>query len=276
VSEYLNVSGYCFHNLTALPKLKEELLNRGLTLNLKGTVLIAPEGINVFLSAHPSAVREFLSVLCALTNTNFENFDFKFSWTDHPAFNRFLVRIKKEIIAFDQSYNFEHRAPYITPQDLEQRLNKEESIVLLDTRNDYETCLGKFKSAIDPGIKSFKEFKDAVQELEHLKDETIVTYCTGGIRCEKAAVYLKEQGFKNVFQLQGGILRYFEETPAAHYEGECFVFDKRVSVTTKLEPSDKKMCFACRMPLIEKDFTAPTYVEGHSCPHCYKGVIHAN
>jgi UPF0176 protein len=275
--DYVNVSGYCFHPLVELPQIKEQLLAKGLELELKGTILVAPEGLNVFLSAPAASIDEFLRFLCAKTQTQYDNFDFKFSWTKDIAFRRFLVRIKKEIIAFDRLYNAEYKAPYMTASTLEERLNNNEDIVLLDTRNDYETSLGKFRSAIDPGIKSFKEFKAAVNALTHLKNKTIVTYCTGGIRCEKAAVYLKEEGFDNVFQLKGGILKYFEETPADHYDGECFVFDKRVSVTSTLEPSDKKLCFACRMPLTQHEINSVSYVAGFSCPHCYKkGVVHAS
>ncbi|NBW56667.1 sulfurtransferase [bacterium] len=274
--QILNVSGYHFCYLSDLPTLKDTLLQKGLQLSLKGTVLITPEGLNVFLSGTNDNVHEFINFLCATTHTHAESYDFKFSWTEKTTFNRFLIRVKKEVIAFDKMYNFEHKAPYISAQELEDKLDNNEDIVLIDTRNDYEVALGAFKNAIDPNIKSFKEFKNALNKLEHLKDKTIVTYCTGGVRCEKAAVFLKEEGFKDVFQLKGGILRYFEETPASHYDGECFVFDQRVSVTTKLSTSDKKLCFACRMPLTAKDLAANTYVEGQSCPYCFKGVLNAS
>jgi len=272
----LNISSYHFKILDNLEELKKDFLEKGLELELKGTILIAPEGFNLFISAVPTSVYTFLKFFSEKLGICYETLDLKESWNEKIAFNRFLVRIKKEIIAFDKKFNFDYQAPYISAEDLEEKLDNKEEIVLIDTRNDYETYLGKFKNAFDPCIKTFKQFKESLSQLKHLKDKTIVTYCTGGIRCEKAAVYLKEEGFKNVFQLKGGILKYFEKTKADHYEGECFVFDKRVTLTKKLKASDKKLCYACRKPLSEIEFTSHHYIEGQSCPHCIKGVVNAN
>ncbi len=275
--KYLNISGYCFKKLDDLNSIKTELSSFGKSLGIKGTILVSPEGLNVFLSGTETEVNSVLSKMFELTQTTFDQYDIKPSYSDDIAFNRFLVKIKKEIIAFDSLYNFDHRAPYISAQELEDLLDKnDEEVILIDTRNDYEVMLGTFKNAIDPNIKSFKEFKKILPALNEHKKKKIVTFCTGGIRCEKAAVYMKEQGFENVYQLRGGILKYFEDTKSNNYDGECFVFDKRVSLKPNLDVSDKRMCFVCRMPLTAADLDSHQYVEGKYCPHCYEGVAHAS
>lgn len=275
--KYLNISGYCFKKLDDLNKIKTELLSLGQSLSIKGTILVSPEGLNVFLSGTEVEVNNILHKMFELTQTVFEQYDIKPSYSDEIAFNRFLVKIKKEIIAFDSIYNFDYQAPYISAKELEDLLDQgSEEVILIDTRNDYEVMLGTFKNAIDPNIKSFKEFKKVLPTLSQHKKKKIVTFCTGGIRCEKAAVYMKEHGFENVYQLRGGILKYFEDTKSNNYDGECFVFDKRVSLKSNLDVSDKTMCFVCRMPLTAEDLHTKEYVEGKSCPHCYQGVAHAS
>lgn len=266
---YLNISGYCFHNITNRQQIKDELLAGPLAESLKGTVLLAPEGVNLFLSGGPQEVHAFVNELCQRIGLEPESLQIKESYSSKHSFNRFLIRLKKEIIAFDAGFSPEETGEYIEPQELERWLDaKKDNVIMVDTRNDYETDLGSFKDAFIPHIKSFKEFKDIVPQLAEQQDKVLVTFCTGGIRCEKATMYLKHLGFKNVLQLKGGILRYFEETEAKHYDGECFVFDQRVSLKPNLEISDKKVCYACRQPLTVEDYNHPLYSEGEACPYC--------
>jgi UPF0176 protein len=268
--EYLNISGYCFHALSDCPAIKKDLLENELIPCLRGTILLAPEGINLFISGEPATVRSFITTVCHRIGISSEALQMKESYSTGHSFNRFLIRLKKEIIAFDATFKVDETAPYIEPSELEALLDTApEKVMMIDTRNDYETDLGSFKNAFIPHIKSFKEFKNVASNLHHFQDKILVTFCTGGIRCEKATMYLKQLGFDNVLQLKGGILRYFEETAAKHYDGECFVFDKRVSLKPSLEVSDKKVCFACRHPLKPQDYNDPLYVAGTSCPYCH-------
>lgn len=277
---YINVVGYCFSPLPEDRKpLQKQLKEKGLSLDLKGTLLLAPEGINVTsVSGLKENVTIFLDYLSQVTSIEPEKFDYKESVCEEKPFSRFLVRLKKEIISFDFPYSEERKARYLEPKELDDFLEKNDDVVLLDTRNDYEIELGTFKNALEPPIKTFKQFKDYVSGLENLKDKKVVTFCTGGIRCEKAATYLKDQGFSDVYQLKGGILRYFEETEAKNYQGECFVFDKRVSLKKDLKASDKKLCFGCRSTLMPEDLKSEHYKSGQYCPHCFqeKGCEHAS
>ena len=268
---YLNLSGYHFKPLENLSVIKAALLEQSKELELRGTVLLAPEGINLFLSGPKENCQKFITQVCETLVISEKDLELKPSYSDHLAFNRFLIRIKKETIAFDCAYNHDHAAPYVSPTQLDEWLsNTPDDIVLVDTRNTYETDFGAFSNAIIPQIHSFKEFKPFVETLHHLKNKKIVTYCTGGIRCEKAATFMKEQGFNDVYQLQGGILRYFEESQALNYDGECFVFDKRVSLKPDLTRSDKKLCHACRSPLTAEDYSSEYYIENEQCPYCIK------
>ncbi|MBM4222269.1 MAG: sulfurtransferase [Gammaproteobacteria bacterium] len=273
---FLNLSGYAFTSLCDIPAIKatlKELQAQEPYAHLRGTILLAPEGVNLFLSGDESACYAIIDQLCESTSLTREALQLKPSWSDEIAFNRFLVKIKKEIIAFDEFYSPEHVAPYVSPAQLDEWYNHDaDNIVLLDTRNTYETELGTFKNAIVPPLKSFKDLRraDILETLEPYKSKKVITFCTGGIRCEKAATFLKQQGFNDVYQLHGGILRYFEETTAQNYTGECFVFDKRVSLTPTLETSDKHLCYACRHPLTIEDMQSPYYKECESCPYCHK------
>jgi len=262
----INVSAYKFVRLQEdyLAVLKVELLTKAKQLGLKGTILLSVEGINLFISAMPEIIEEYKQFLASYDE--FADLPFKDSPSKDQPFTRMLVRIKKEIISMgvDEVVPHEHTAPYISAEDLKSAYDADEDIVILDTRNDYEIALGKFHDAIELDIKSFREFPDAISKLpENIKHKKIVTYCTGGIRCEKAAEYMQQQGFTDVCQLDGGILKYFEECGGNYYDGECFVFDKRVAVNSKLDETNTKQCFACRMPLTDKD-----QADYPTCPHC--------
>jgi UPF0176 protein len=268
---FLNLSGYHFKPLANLEVIRNTFLQKSDHLNIKGTVLLAPEGINLFLSGSTEDCESFLDNVCSALHISSSDLELKPSWSDKIAFNRFLVRLKKEIIAFDYEFNHENQSPYVSANELDSWLAQSpEDVVLLDTRNRYETKFGTFVNAIVPAIDTFKEFKPFVDTIGDLKNKKIVTFCTGGIRCEKAATFLKEQGFEEVYQLKGGILKYFEETSATNYDGECFVFDKRVSLKPDLSISDKSVCFACRSPLTAEDCAHEHYLVGLSCPYCFE------
>jgi UPF0176 protein len=195
------------------------------------------------------------------------------SKTDTQPFNRMLVRIKKEIIAFGVKGIDPARrtSPKLAPRELKRWLDEGRPVTLLDTRNDYEVKLGTFRNALPIGIEQFRDFPQAVGKLApELKQQPIVMFCTGGIRCEKAGPFMEREGFENVFQLDGGILKYFEECGGEHYEGECFVFDGRVGVDAGLQETESCQCFNCQSPLTPEEQQHEHYVEGQSCPYCFK------
>ncbi len=267
----LNLSAYKFTPFTEaeLPALRDRLRVRTAELGLRGTILLATEGINLFVAGPRPATDALLAEL--RTVPGLADLTPKESQSDERPFNRMLVKIKKEIIAFGQEGIDPARAPATRMEaaTLKQWLDEGRPVTLLDTRNDYEIRLGTFKDAVVPGIDHFRDFPAAVRRLPpELKDQPIVTFCTGGIRCEKAAPFLAREGFSNVFQLEGGILKYFETCGGAHYEGDCFVFDRRVGVDPQLQETDAVMCFACQMPLTGAEQGDPRYVPDISCPHC--------
>jgi UPF0176 protein len=266
-----NIAGYKFAALTGLKALRATLLTRCKEWNLKGTILLSTEGINLFVAGLPDSAASLIRELRAVPGLS--DLQVKISESADQPFNRMLVRIKKEIIAFGvpQVDPARYTSPRVSPQTLKQWLDEGRSITLLDTRNDYEVKLGTFRNARAIGIQHFREFPEAVRALPgELKEQRIVTFCTGGIRCEKAAPFLELQGFKNIFQLDGGILKYFEECGGAHYDGECFVFDQRVGVDPSLHETESNQCFACLTPLTAADQSDARYVAGKSCPYCYK------
>ncbi len=196
----------------------------------------------------------------------------KESASAEQPYNRMLVKIKKEIIAFGVAGIDPARQPAakLSPRTLKQWLDEGRAITLLDTRNDYEIRLGTFRGAVAAGIDHFRDFPEAVRRLPPaVKDRPIVMFCTGGIRCEKAGPFMAREGY-DVFQLDGGILKYFEECGGAHYDGECFVFDRRVGLDPNLQETKSVMCFACQMPLTEEDQKDPHYVPDVSCGHCFQ------
>ncbi|MDP3849794.1 MAG: sulfurtransferase [Luteolibacter sp.] len=266
-----NISTYRFAELTALKELREELKRSCHAWELKGTILLSTEGINLFVAGAADSIDRLLARL--RTIPGLEDLTPKVSLSDTQPFNRMLVRLKKEIISFgiEAVRPADYTSPKITPKELKRWLDEGKPVTLLDTRNDYEVKLGTFKGAIDPNIKTFRGFPDAVRNLPaELKDQPVVMFCTGGIRCEKAGPFMELLGFRSIYQLDGGILKYFEECGGDHYEGDCFVFDQRVGVDPALCESDHAVCFACLAPLDAADQEDPRYVHGKSCPHCFK------
>ncbi len=268
--EVTNISCYRFARMSGLKELRESLVRECRSRALKGTILLSTEGINLFVAGDRPAIDWLLGRLRALPGL--ADLQPKVSQSASQPFNRMLVRIKKEIITLgvpgiDPA---SHTSPKLAPQELKRWLDEGRPVTLLDTRNDYEVRLGTFRNALVPGIASFREFPDAVDRLpEEMKDQPVVMFCTGGIRCEKAGPLMEMKGFKNIHQLDGGILKYFEECGGAHYDGECFVFDHRVGVDPALRETAHAVCFACQAPLDEAEQHDPRYIPGASCPHCH-------
>lgn len=241
---------------------------------IKGTLILAPEGINGTVAGTPGAIDALADWLLAgpVFGGRLAGAEIKYSTAASMPFLRMKVRLKPEIVTL--------RAPqanpalavgtYVEPEDWNGLIERND-VVLVDTRNDYEVGLGTFQRALDPATRSFTEFKDYVAEhLDPRRDRKVAMFCTGGIRCEKASSYLLSQGFEEVFHLKGGILKYLEVVPEAEsrFAGECFVFDERVSVGHGLVERDATLCRACRHPLTAADRGAAGYVEGVSCPYC--------
>lgn len=234
----LNISAYKFAPLADLPPLRARLLARGNAAQLKGTVLLSPEGINLFIAGPPADVRRFLEEVRSVPG--FADLTAKESFSVTTPFGRLRVKIKREIIAFEVPGIDPARrpAPRLAPQTLRAWLDAGQAVTLLDTRNDYEVERGTFRGAVAAGIRRFRDFPSATARLpDELKHRPVVTFCTGGIRCEKAAPYLQRAGFTDVYQLDGGILSYFEQCGTAHFDGECFVFDERGALDGDLRPA---------------------------------------
>ena len=272
MSAVTNISTYRFAPLSGLKALREELQASCKDWNLKGTILLSTEGINLFVAGAAESIDRLLARLRAIPGL--EDLTPKISLSETQPFNRMLVRLKKEIISFgvEAVRPADYTSPKIAPKELKRWLDEGKPVTLLDTRNDYEVKLGTFKGAIDPNIKTFRGFPDAVRKLpDELKDQPVVMFCTGGIRCEKAGPFMELEGFRNIYQLDGGILKYFEECGGDHYDGDCFVFDQRVGVDPALCESDHAVCYVCLAPLDVRDQEDPRYVKGKSCPFCFKG-----
>ena len=224
------------------------------------------------ISGNPDCIDEFKSWITAYKNL--ENLDFKESVSGYQPFNRMLVKRKSEIIPFGvEGINpTNSTAPYISPVQLKQWLDDDKDLVLLDTRNRYETRLGSFKQAVKLSMDVFRAFPYVVKKLDTIdRSKPLVTFCTGGIRCEKASALLMEYGFSDVFQLKGGILNYFQECGNSHYEGECFVYDQRVALDSNLRETETVQCYNCSQPVTKKEQQSPSYNVDISCPHCVNG-----
>ena len=269
----VNVAAYRFAVLHDLQALRAELLALCRAQQLRGTILLSTEGINLFVAGDQAGIDALLARLRSIPDL--APLEAKVSHTAHQPFRRMLVRIKKEIIAFGVPGIDPARrtSPKLAPKQLKAWLDEGRPITLLDTRNDYEVKLGTFENALPAGVDHFRDFPAAVAKLpDELKEQIIVMFCTGGIRCEKAGPYMESQGFRHVLQLDGGILKYFEECGGAHYRGECFVFDQRVGVDPALQETDAAQCFKCLSPLTAAEQRDPRYVRGRSCPYCHRSA----
>ena len=262
---------YHFVRLENFQALQQPLLQVMKDHGVKGTLLLAHEGINGTIAGSQAgidAVKNFLR-----QDPRLAAVDSKESYTDEMPFYRSKVKLKKEIVTMGVE-GIDPRqvvGTYVAPEDWNE-LIADPDVVLVDTRNDYEYNIGTFKNAINPKTDTFREFPDYVKNnLDPKQHKKVAMFCTGGIRCEKSTAYLKEQGFDEVYHLQGGILKYLEKVPAdqSMWQGECFVFDNRVAVNHDLEKGQYDQCYACRYPITEADKASPHYVKGVSCHHCH-------
>lgn len=266
---------YRFVRLDDLPGLKSRVLGLAESLRLKGTVLLAGEGINATLSGERDRLEEFAEALGK--DARFHDLVVKYSASaaGNPVFYRLKVRIKPEILSFGQEgLDMARTGEHVDSRRWNELLDDPE-VAVVDVRNSYETGLGAFPGAIDPEIEHFRDFPGfAGTRFDPHETPRVAMYCTGGIRCEKASAWLLSAGCEAVYQLDGGILRYLETVPADEnrWRGECFVFDQRVSVDAELGQGTHRQCFACRAPLSPSDLGSPRYRQGVHCPHCIDGL----
>jgi UPF0176 protein len=268
---------YKFVTLEDFQSLRQPLHDVMDSHEVRGTLLLANEGINGTIAGAREGVDAVLTWL--RTDPRLTDVDCKESFTDTPPFNRTKVKLKKEIVTLGVEGIDPKRVvgTYVDPTDWNALISDPE-VILVDTRNNYEFQVGTFKNALNPNTESFREFPQYVKEnLDPKKHKKVAMFCTGGIRCEKSTAYLKEQGFDEVYHLKGGILKYLETVPPEQtlWEGECFVFDERVTVNLQLEKGQYDQCNACRLPITEADKASPHYEQGVSCPHCFDKVSDA-
>jgi UPF0176 protein len=261
---------YQFVTLEDFVALRQPLLELMQAQGVRGTLLLAEEGINGTIAGSRAGIDAVLAWL--RSDARLATLDVKESLTDKLPFNRAKVKLKREIVTLGVPGIDPKRVvgTYIEPSDWNALLADPE-VVLVDTRNDYEFQVGTFKNAINPKTDSFREFPAFVKtHLDPKQHKKVAMFCTGGIRCEKSTAYLKEQGFEQVFHLKGGILKYLEAVPPEQtlWQGECFVFDERVTVDHHLQKGAYDQCNACRLPITDAEKASPQYVPGVSCPHC--------
>jgi UPF0176 protein len=262
---------YKFVNLDNFEQLRQPLLQSMLDNDVKGTLLLAQEGINGTVAGSRTGIDAVLDWL--RQDPRLADIDNKESFDDEMPFYRSKVKLKKEIVTMGVEGIDPKQVvgTYVKPEDWNALISDPE-VVLVDTRNQYEVNIGTFKGAIDPHTDSFRQFPDYVkQNLDPARHKKIAMFCTGGIRCEKSTAYMKEQGFEEVYHLEGGILKYLEKVPpkVTMWQGECFVFDNRVTVDHSLEKGKYDQCNACRMPITKEEQTSEHFVVGISCPYCY-------
>jgi len=270
MAEFLTAALYKFVDFPDYAELRQPLLARCAQHNVKGTLLLAAEGINGTIAGPAEGVHAVLAFL--RSDPRFADLVHKESYSAKPPFYRLKVRLKKEIVTLGvPGINPAAMAgTYVRPEDW-NRLLDDPDVVVVDVRNDYEVAAGTFKRALNPRTASFGELPDWVRNEPALRGKPkVAMFCTGGIRCEKSTAYLRSQGFEEVYHLQGGILKYLETVPVAdsRWEGECFVFDERVSVVHGLKPGTLELCRSCRQPVSEADKQSPHYIEGVSCHRC--------
>ena len=272
-NEILVAALYKFVEIDDLLSLQSNLSEICEKNNIMGTILIANEGINGTISGKNNEINQTISLL--KSDKRFANIEIKYSSANKQPFHRMKVRLKKEIVTIGLPEINPNKkvGTYVKPEDWNDLIS-DPNVIVIDTRNKYETKIGSFQNALDPETSSFREFPDWVKKFKSSKENAnkkIAMFCTGGIRCEKASSLMKEEGFEDVYHLQGGILKYLETIDKENslWNGECFVFDQRVCLTDELEVGSYKMCFACRMPITEEEMQNEKYIEGISCIYCY-------
>ena len=273
---YVNISAYKFVTIQDGESLRTMYQQRCAEQQLKGTILISPEGINLFLAGLRSHIESFVALLHS--DARFTDIAPKESLSAKQPFTKMLVKLKREIITMNMPLikPEEGRAPAVPAKTLQRWLDQGHDdngkpVIMMDTRNAFEVDVGTFNQTLDYRIEKFSEFPAVVAaHKDELQGKTVVTFCTGGIRCEKAAIHMQNVGYDSVYQLEGGILKYFEEVGGAHYTGDCFVFDYRTAVNPQLEETATEQCFACRAVVTPREQLSPYYIPGKSCPHCKK------
>lgn len=273
MTSYHNLAFYKFVAIDDVPSTADAFRSLTSALDMKGTLIFAAEGVNGYVAASPNAAEKFIQFCRA--DPRFEDIEFKVSLSDFQPYSRMLVKQKKEIVTMGRTgiEPAHFTGKHVDGKTLKKWLDSGEDVILLDTRNDYETKLGTFKNAVVPDIKTFRTFPGWVEDnFMQNKDKRVVTFCTGGIRCEKATAYMRQVGFDDVYQIQGGILKYFEQAKAEggdhHFEGDCFVFDHRVAVNASLKKTEHDMCYVCWATLSPEDKSSPLYKVNEYCPHC--------
>ena len=277
-SSYLIAALYHFVSLPDFKDLRQPLLAQCERNGVTGTLLLAHEGINGTIAGPQDGVRAVLDYL--RSDPRMARLEHKEAWSDDRPFYRMKVKLKREIVTMGVTDidPATMAGDYVEPAQW-NALIEDPDVVVVDVRNDYEVAIGTFKAAIDPKTATFSDFPDWVRQQSGpggvlQGKHKVAMFCTGGIRCEKSTAYLKSQGFDQVYHLQGGILKYLEDVPAEQslWQGECFVFDERVSVKHGLEPGDYEFCRACRMPVSQHDKASPLFEQGISCPHCHDAL----
>ncbi len=268
---------YCFAPVSHCEELQRELAFRCESGGLLGTILIAPEGINATLAGAPEALDRVVGFL--QEQPGFEALDCKHSWHDEAPFLRMKVRVRPEIITFGvpEADPGRRTGEHVSAERWNE-LVADPSVTILDTRNDYEVHVGTFQRAQTLNIGHFREFPEAVRaQLDPEASPRVAMFCTGGVRCEKAAAHLLNEGFEAVYQLDGGILRYLEEVSGDdnRWQGDCFVFDERVTVNAALQPGEYRLCRGCRFPVSGAERASPKYEPGVSCPNCHDRLSEA-
>ncbi len=262
---------YKFVTLPDYRELREPLLDECLAAGARGTLLLAEEGINGTIAGSRESIDRVLAYL--RQDPRLADLEHKESYDDHLPFHRMKVKLKREIVTMGVPGVDPNRqvGTYVKPADW-NALVEDPEVLVIDTRNDYEVAIGSFRGAIDPHTTTFREFPGYVRShFDPDKHRKVAMFCTGGIRCEKASAFMLREGFEEVYHLQGGILKYLEEVPAEHstWEGECFVFDNRVSVDHHLQKGRYDQCHGCRHPITETDKQSPLYMKGVCCPGCH-------
>ena len=271
---FLNIAGYKFEQIDSLDTLIPEFQKKCDELELKGSVYLSPKGINFSISGTEENIGKYINFM--ESDSRFLNIPLKRTYSETQPFRRMKVRLKKEIISLgrDDINPRELTGEYVTPQELLNMYENNDDVVVLDTRNEYETRVGLFENAVDLQLDTFRDFPKAIEQLpEEYKDKQIVMYCTGGIRCEKASAVMLKAGFTDVKQLEGGVLDYFKETGGKYWNGDCFVFDERVALDKDLNETEYIYCYICREPLSAEEKASPDFKINEYCPYCIKKTV---
>ena len=265
------IAFYSFFDIPNPKKLKEEINLFFLLKKIKGSILVSKEGLNGTITVTQKKEKNTINYLISLGVLN-ENIKIS-NYSGQEIFKEFKIKLKNEIVTSDFGLNISEikQSKFIQPNDWDKFINKKD-VKIIDTRNNYEYKIGHFKNAINPKIDTFKEFNEYIKtNKDQFQNKKVAIYCTGGIRCEKAGPLMERYGI-DTYQLKGGILKYFEQTNSKLWNGECFVFDYRVSLTKELSKGISKLCYGCNTPLTIKETKSPKYEKGFTCPVCFDNM----